>query len=160
MVRSDHLLNRYFLVALNTITFQRTTWRIVMKKLIQVFIVAVSFSLMSGSASGEVTDIRKQIKLCHEVSDSLKRLTCYDSLTKDSLTQAIEFKALIKVFSFDEGASWNVLPWTSGSDNNSINWLTKYPVNNKNKFSSYPNIKKGRALVLINDTSCKEFANY
>ena len=160
MVRSDHLLNRYFLVALNTTTFQRTTWRIVMKKLIQVFIVAISFGLMPGSASGEVTDIRKQIKLCHEVSDSLKRLTCYDSLTKDSLTQAIEFKALIKVFSFDEGASWNVLPWTSGSDNNSINWLTKYPVNNKNKFSSYPNIKKGRALVLINDTSCKEFANY
>ena len=66
-----------------------------MNKLIQVFIVAVSFSLMSGSASGEVTDIRKQIKLCHEVSDSLKRLTCYDSLTKDSLTQAIEFKAIL-----------------------------------------------------------------
>ena len=108
------------------------------------------------SYNGEVwekTDIRNKIKLCHEFNDNLKRLTCYDNLANDISTRRIEFKDLIKVFSFEEKATWNVLSWKTGSDNDSINWLTRYPVRNEGLRDDSPFIKKGRVLLSQN---CEE----
>jgi hypothetical protein len=123
-----------------------------MKKLMQLLLVFGLILFLEETARGEVTDIRNQIKLCHEISDSLKRLTCYDNLSNDSFTKSIEFKDLLQVFSFDGDGTWK-----TGSDNNSINWLTKYPVDNKDpQYRSFAYIKKGRVLLLINGTSCEE----
>ena len=64
----------------------------------------------------EKTDIRNKIKLSHEFNDNLKRLICYDNLANDISAKPIEFKDLIKVFSFEEKETGNALSWKTGSD--------------------------------------------
>ena len=51
-----------------------------MKKLIQVLMVCLLVVVMGGPASGE--NLNKEIKSCSKTEDTLKRLICYDNISK------------------------------------------------------------------------------